>query len=99
MSSHGRPTAVDAGHVRDVVTITHPFHPRRGEKIEFVMRTRRWGEERVLYRSARGYVASLPARWTSLEPVDPFVVMAAGRARFRAGDLLELSSMVSQVRS
>ena len=33
---------------------------------------------------------SLPLAWTSLEPSDPFVSLAAGRALFRMEDLLRL---------
>jgi hypothetical protein len=33
---------------------------------------------------------SLPLAWTSLAPLDPFVSLAAGRARFRMEDLLRL---------
>jgi hypothetical protein len=32
----------------------------------------------------------LPARWTSLAALDPFVLAAAGRAYFRLEDLLQL---------
>jgi len=33
--------------------------------------------------------------WTNLAPVDPFVVVAAGRAAFRLADLVELSRLVA----
>jgi hypothetical protein len=36
------------------------------------------------------HLRSLPLAWTSLAPSDPFVSLAAGRARFRMEDLLRL---------
>jgi hypothetical protein len=44
-------------------------------------------------------MASLPARWTSVMPEDPFVTLAAGRARFRLDDLVDLVALVAQIRS
>jgi hypothetical protein len=41
-------------------------------------------------------MASLPARWTSVEAEDPFVVVAAGRSRFRVVDLIELSALLEK---
>ena len=81
------------------VRITHPFHPDSGQEVELVVRRVHWGEERVFYRSARGHIASLPARWTSLVPDDLVVMLSNGRARFRADDLIELAALVSRVRS
>ena len=53
-----------------------------------------WGEDRVFYRDRAGHLTSLPARWTSVVPEDPFVVVAAGRARLRVDDLRELAALV-----
>jgi hypothetical protein len=36
----------------------------------------------------------LPAGWTDRAPVDPFVVVAAGRCPFRLCDLLEVAELV-----
>ena len=41
---------------------------------------------------------SLPARWTSVEAEDPFVVVAAGRSRFRVVDLIDLAALVLKLR-
>ncbi len=98
MSSNARPTAGGAGHLPAVITITHPFHPRSGQTIDVFLRSGRWGDELVFYRCEHGYSASIPTSWTSLQPHDPFVVVAAGRARFRTVDLLELAAMISEVR-
>ena len=81
------------------VRITHPFHPLFGREIDFVDRQQRWGEDRVLYRDPDGYLLSLPALWTSVEAEDPFVVVAAGRSRFRAADLIDLAALVAKLRT
>lgn len=38
---------------------------------------------------------SLPVVWTSLAPVDPFVVLARGRALFRLEDLCRLAQLLT----
>jgi hypothetical protein len=53
-----------------------------------------WGEDRVYFHNGEGKLCSLLAGWTSVSPVDPFVVVAAGRSPFRLADLLELSRLV-----
>jgi hypothetical protein len=44
-------------------------------------------------------VAALPTRWTSLEPQDPFLVVSAGRSHFRATDLIDLASLITEIQS
>ncbi len=80
------------------VRITHPFHPLFGRDIDVVERRHNWGEDRIFYRDPNGYLLSLPARWTSVDAEDPFVVVAAGRSRFRAVDLIDLAALVSPLR-
>jgi hypothetical protein len=89
-------TAAGTEQLTAAVRITHPFHPQRGEEIEVLVQRQQWGEDRVFYRSAQGHRASIPAAWTSLVPDDPFVVVAAGRSKFRVDDLLELVALVSR---
>ena len=81
------------------VRVRHPFHPLFGQEIDFVERRHNWGEDRVFYRDRQGHLASVPARWTSVEAEDPFVVMAAGRSRFRVVDLIELAALLLKARS
>jgi len=50
-----------------------------------------WGEERVYFYNERQHLTALPATWTDAVAVDPVVTIAAGRAPFRASDLLELA--------
>ena len=57
-----------------------------------------WGEHRVFYREAEsGRARSLPAAWTDVVGVDPFVVLAEGRSFFRVQELLLLVSLVRQL--
>ena len=81
------------------VRITHPFHPRYGQEIDFVVHRHNWGEDRVYFREGDGHLASLPARWTSVVPDDPFVVVAGGRSHFRVEDLVDLAALVRRLRS
>jgi hypothetical protein len=67
--------------------------------LDFVERRQNWGEDRVFYRDQGGHLASLPARWTSVAQEDPFVVVAAGRSRFRVDDLVDLVALVLRLRS
>jgi len=81
------------------VRVTHPFHPLAGQEFEFVKRRRNWQLDRVYYFDAAGELATLPAEWTDVVAPDPFVVVAAGRAPFRTGDLLTLTELLSRLRS
>jgi len=58
-----------------------------------------WSEDRVFFHDDDGVRKSLPARWTSVFPEDPFVVVAAGRSPFRIGDLRELSELLARLGS
>ena len=55
----------------------------------------------LVYVSAGGgrddEILAIPLAWTSEAPVDPVVVLGAGRARFRAADLRELARRLAEV--
>ena len=53
-----------------------------------------WGEAHVYFYNDYNRLCSMPAGWTSVGPVDPFVEISAGRSPFRMVDLLELSGMI-----
>ncbi|MCZ7661754.1 MAG: Y4bD/Y4pK family protein [Thermoleophilia bacterium] len=58
------------------------------------------GEHRVFFRKPQEErVHSLPARWTDVEGVDPFLAISAGRAHFRVEDLVALVSLVQELKS
>ncbi len=77
---------------------THPFHPLSGREYEFVEHRQNWGEDRVYLRDAGGVLFSLLTGWTDAAPVDPFVVIAAGRCPFATGDLLALAGLIDRLR-
>ncbi|MDT5000436.1 MAG: hypothetical protein QOK12_2541 [Mycobacterium sp.] len=70
--------------------MTHRFHPLFGREFEFVVHRQNWSEDRVHLHDENGELFSLPAGWTGLAPVDPFVVVAEGRCPFTTIDLLAL---------
>jgi hypothetical protein len=78
--------------------VTHPFHPFHGRQLELVNYTLCWGEARVYFYDDRNRLCSMPAAWTSVGPIDPFVKVSAGRSPFRVTDLLELSRMIHEIK-
>ena len=74
--------------------MTHPFHPLCGRVLELASRRRLWGEERVYYIDEAGELRGLPSQWTDRMAADPFVAVSAGRALFRADDLLRLGALI-----
>jgi hypothetical protein len=75
--------------------VTHPFHPLAGRRFQVVARHHNWHEDRVVCRDGGGRLESLPVRWTSLAPADPFVVVSSGRACFLPDDLLVIVELVA----
>jgi hypothetical protein len=74
--------------------VTHPFHPQYGQRFEMVAYKSAWGEDRVYFHSASQQLTALPASWTDVVEADPVVAVAAGRAPFRANDLLEMVQLI-----
>jgi len=79
--------------------VTHPFHPWSGRDFLFLSLGHNWGENRVFFLDEDGLKHSLPATFTDVAAVDPFVALAAGRSPFRVSDLLNLVALVAQLRS
>jgi hypothetical protein len=65
--------------------------------LELAAQAREWGEERVYYRDPTGRMRFLPARWTSMAALDPFVLMATDRAYFRLADLVRLQDRLKEL--
>ncbi len=57
-----------------------------------------WGEERVYFHDDAGRLVAIPARWTSVFPTDPFVLVSAERSPFRFSQLRELARLIQQIR-
>ena len=71
---------------------THPFHPWYGRRFEVFGVRSNWGQRRVFFFDDADppRLRSVPLRWTSLLPPDPFLIIAAGRSPFRFEELLAL---------
>jgi hypothetical protein len=60
------------------------------QEFELLTCRQNWGEDRVWFHDREGLLRSVPTNWTDAAGIDPYVVVAAGRALFRIPDLLEL---------
>jgi len=78
------------------VEITHPFHPLRGQRFEFLHLERPQGEPWAVLRGNNG-VFKLPLAWTDAGPVDAFVLQSAGRSFFRPTDLLAAVELLREL--
>jgi len=92
-------TAPDGNDQVQYCTITHPFHPLCGQKIQIVSLKQGWGEDRVFYRQKDGRLTSIPACWTSINEPHPFNVISKGRSVFRFQELLELTRLIEDFMS
>jgi hypothetical protein len=79
--------------------VTHPFHPLFGREFAIVTRRHYWSDQRLLFYDDQHVLVSIPLAWTDRAPVDPFVVLSAGRSSFRLEDLIELAQLVRRIRA
>ncbi|HEY5770116.1 MAG TPA: DUF5372 family protein [Terrimicrobium sp.] len=79
--------------------MTHPFHPWRGQRFEFVDCRRCWGQWRVFYYTEDREMAYFPANWTDVVEADPFVVLSRGQAIARIEDLLRLAGLLGDLKA
>jgi len=79
--------------------VTQPFYPWSGREFLFLSLGHNWGENRVFFLDEEGAKHSLPAGWTDVAVVDPFVALAVGRSPFCVSDLLSLVALVAWTRS
>ena len=92
-------TTPDASGLNRRFRIIHPFHPWSGQEFDLVTYLHTWGEHRVYFHKEGEHLVSVPASWTDIVAEDPVVRVAAGRALFRALDLIELAQMLKGLRS
>ncbi|MFC1817036.1 DUF5372 family protein, partial [Thermodesulfobacteriota bacterium] len=88
--------------IRDVKAksflVTHPYHPLHERQFDLVNYTFCWGDVRVYFYDEQNRLRSMPASWTSVGVIDPFVQVSAGRSPFRVEDLLELSRLICEIK-
>jgi len=79
-----------------VFTVTHPFHPLRGQSFDLIAVRNNWGGDRVSYLGTEGRLRTLPLEWTDVHKPDLVVTVGAGRAIFRADLLRQLRRLVDE---
>ncbi|MBV9589354.1 MAG: hypothetical protein JO310_07140 [Hyphomicrobiales bacterium] len=89
-----RSTTTDTAATRETFRVTHPYHPLFGREYKLVTYCHGWGSHRVYFHDDAGRLRKIPADWTDVVAVDPFVVVAAGRSAFRVADLLTLADLI-----
>lgn len=77
-----------------VFTVTHPFHPLRGQTFEALAVLNNWGGDRVSYAGPEGRVRSMPVEWTDVVVPDLVITLGAGRALLRADRLRRLRALL-----
>jgi Family of unknown function (DUF5372) len=97
MGSHRLSTTAQHDVARRRFRVTHPHHPWVGREFELLLYKHHWGEDRVYCHADDGDLIGLPASWTDVVPADPIVVVATGRAHFRAEDLWALAQLVRRL--
>jgi hypothetical protein len=81
------------------IIITHPFHPLYSQEFDLVTYRHNWGEDQVYFHDLNQHLVSVPACWTNVIPVDPFVKVADGRSFFRPEDLMSLCNLIETLKS
>ena len=68
------------------------------QQLEEVGRTRRWGDERVWFRTTSGHLRTIPLRFTSLATPDPYWEWGGGKSCHRVAELIELRRLLDRLR-
>jgi hypothetical protein len=79
-----------------VFTVTHPFHPLRGQSFDLLAVRNNWGGDRVSYVGTEGRLRTLPIEWTDVHAPDLIVTLGEGRACFRADLLRQLRVLLNE---
>jgi len=79
-----------------VFTVTHPFHPLRGQSFEILAVRNNWGGDRVSYLGSEGRLRTLPLEWTDIHKPNQIVTLGSGRAFFRADLLRQLRRLIDE---
>jgi hypothetical protein len=82
---------------KEYFIVTHPFHPLYKREFVLVDHRRNWGAEQVFYYDDVGKLAHIPASWTSVSAMDPFIMFAKGKSFFHIDGLLELTKLVRKI--
>lgn len=84
--------------LKQIITITHPFHPKYSQQYELINYKKSWGHECVdLYHVKEGHI-TVPIAWTDAADPDPLVLISADRSYFRTDDLVRLVLLVEEIK-
>lgn len=78
--------------------IIHPFHPLSGREFDIVDYLVFGKDGRIFFNNDESRLVSIPARWTSIAPIDPYVQCASGGCILRLPELLELADFLKDIR-
>jgi hypothetical protein len=95
--SHWNAASTDTD--RQLVRVTHPFHPLFARQLLCVGRRYNRHGERLLLQSDDARMWPVPPHWTDLVSQDPEIVMGQGRMLLRIADLMELCTLVQHLSS
>ena len=76
------------------VVVTHPFHPRAGQRLRVERVERARGQPTSVDVRVSDGVVRLPASWTDMASEDAFVRRAGGRAFLSLIDLIAVADLI-----
>ena len=82
-----------------IFRVTNKFHPLFGKEFTVLSNHFIQGVDSIFFRIERNSITSIPVRWTSLKPQNPYVVISNGRSLFCPKDLLDLAQLVKYLKS
>ena len=100
---HGRPsystslTTPNIKNERRTFVITHPLHPLYGQEFELVDYHSGSKISKVFFPDGNGHRKLVPAEWTDIVTVDPYLEISKGCSIFRYEDLVQLSSLIKNI--
>jgi len=70
-----------------------------GQQFTILHRQQNHGEDWLFFQNLKKHKDSIPVRWTSLKPPNPYVAISDGRSLFCPKDLLELVQLAREIKS
>jgi len=78
--------------------VTHPFHPLFSKEFEILQHIQTSLSNIIIFCDDNSRRRAIPAPWTDVQAVDPFVIISAGRSYFRVEDLICLSDLINDLK-
>ncbi len=77
--------------------ITHPFHPRRGQRFQVLKVRRVSGVETLSLRESSGGTLCVPREWTDLGDASPYADIGIEPQILDSEHLVALAQMLEQI--